>query len=229
MKELFAQSLSNELADSDRVASAVPGQVGAKNILFSKFWAQLKALFGVNNWSAREYKSSPCIIVYNKQQYILDESVAPLPYTSTDFATELANGIWLPLGGGSGASIASNVSVTPPTGYTSTDMQGLSNEFALRIWREDLTAWVGTGTTLTLISNVFRDFGTVGVSTAVTVTLTAVTSPQLAHYAFKFKYSTGGSFIFTGVHLASGNPTLTNGKYYEASIIRGELIYKEVA
>ena len=88
MKELFAQSLSNELADSDRVASAVPGQVGAKNILFSKFWAQLKALFGVNNWSAREYKSSPCIIVYNKQQYILDESGAPLPYTSTDFATE---------------------------------------------------------------------------------------------------------------------------------------------
>ena len=119
--------------------------------------------------------------------------------------------------------------MTPPTGYTSTNQQDLDNEFAKRIWREDLTAWVGNETTPTLISNVFRDLGTVGVSTAVTVTLTAVTSPQLAHYAFKFKFSTGGSFSFTGVHLATGNPTLTNGKYYEASIIRGELIYKEVA
>ena len=98
MKELFGQSLVNTVAESDRVAVAVPGQVSAKNILFSKFWAQLKAIFGVNNWEAREYKSSPCIVVYNKAQYILDESVAPLPFNSTNFATELASNIWLPLG-----------------------------------------------------------------------------------------------------------------------------------
>lgn len=66
------------------------------------------------------------------------------------------------------------------------------------------------------------------VTTTVTVTLTAATSPYLAHYGFKFKYGNGGSFIFTGVHSATGNPTLANGKYYEASIVRGELIYKEV-
>ena len=98
MKELHGQTLSNEIAESDRLAAGIPGQVAAKNILFSKFWAQLKSIFGVNNWTARDYKSSPCIVVYNKQQYILDESVAPLPYTSTDFTTELASNIWLPLG-----------------------------------------------------------------------------------------------------------------------------------
>ena len=70
--------------------------------------------------------------------------------------------------------------------------------------------------------------GTVGVSTAVTVTLTAVTSPQLAHYGFKFKYSTGGSFNYTGVSLALGNPTLENGKYYEATILRNKVIYRLV-
>ena len=102
MKELHGQTLSNEIAESDRLAAGIPGQVAAKNILFSKFWAQLKSIFGVNNWSAREYKSSPCIVVYNKAQYILDESVAPLPYISTDFDTELAANIWVALGGGGG-------------------------------------------------------------------------------------------------------------------------------
>lgn len=37
------------------------------------------------------------------------------------------------IGGGSGASIASNVSVTPPSGYVSTNQQDLDNEFAARI------------------------------------------------------------------------------------------------
>ena len=117
MKELFGQSLVNTVAESDRVAVAVPGQVSAKNILFSKFWAQLKAIFGVNNWEAREYKSSPCIVVYNKAQYILDESVAPLPFNSTDFATELALNIWLPLGSSGASTAASDVetlNVTTP-------------------------------------------------------------------------------------------------------------------
>jgi len=111
MKELFGQTTVNELSDSDRLASAVPGQVAAKNILFSKFWAQLKAIFGVNNWTAREYKSSPCIVVYNKAQYILDESVAPLPFNSTDFNAELIAGIWLPLAG-SGGGISDHPSLT---------------------------------------------------------------------------------------------------------------------
>jgi len=95
-------------------------------------------------------------------------------------------------------------------------------------WTEDLTAWGGAETTLTLTSDVFRDLGTVGVSTTVTVTLTAVTSPRLAQYHFKFKYSTGGSFIYTGVTPAPDNPTLDDGVFYEGSIARGVLIYKEV-
>lgn len=86
------------MADSDRIASAIPGQVAAKNILFSKLWAQLKAIFGVNNWSAREYRSSPCIVVYDKQQYILDETIQSLPFTSVDFNVELSSGIWKSLG-----------------------------------------------------------------------------------------------------------------------------------
>ena len=85
MKELHGQSLSNELAESDRLAAGIPGQVAAKNILFSKLWIQLKTIFGTNNWTSREYKSSPCIVVYNKAQYILDESVVPLPFESIDF------------------------------------------------------------------------------------------------------------------------------------------------
>jgi hypothetical protein len=95
-------------------------------------------------------------------------------------------------------------------------------------WTEDLTAWAGVETTLTLTSDVLRDLGTTGVSTTVTVTLTAVVSPKLAQYHFKFKYSTGGSFIYTGVTPAPDNPTLTDGKFYEGSIVRGVLIYKEV-
>lgn len=98
MKELFGQSLNNTVAESDRIAVAVPGQIAAKNILFSKFWAQLKAIFGVNNWEAREYKSSPCIVVYDKKQYILDENLAPLPFLSENFADELLANIWVALG-----------------------------------------------------------------------------------------------------------------------------------
>ena len=97
MKELHAQSLSNELSDSDRIASGIPGQIGAKNILVSKFILQIKNFFGVNNWVAREYKSSPSIVIFAKKQYILDETIAPLPFTSINFATELASGIWVPL------------------------------------------------------------------------------------------------------------------------------------
>lgn len=114
MKELHGQSLSTTIAESDRIASGIPGQVAAKNILFSNFWAQLKSIFGVNNWSAREYKSSPCIVVYNKAQYILDESVAPLPFNSTDLTTELTDGIWIPLG--SSITLASHVSLTDING-----------------------------------------------------------------------------------------------------------------
>ena len=102
MKELFGQSLVNELSQSDRISAAVPGQVAAKNILFSKLWVQLKSIFGTNNWRARTYESSPCIVIYDKIQYILDENIAPLPFESTDFTTELSEGKWVALGGGGG-------------------------------------------------------------------------------------------------------------------------------
>ena len=236
MKELFGQSLVNTVAESDRVAVAVPGQVAAKNILFSKFWAQLKAKFATNNWSARTYESSPSIVVVDKKQYILDESIAPLPFNSTDFTTELAANIWVALGGGgSGASTAANVLVDA-TGFngnlaTTDNNQQLVNQKIddLPIWINDSTAWVGNETTLTLTSQKRRLFGSVAVTTAVTVTLVPPPSPYLEHYAFKFKYGVGGSFAFTGVHSSTGNPTLTAGKIYEASITDGELIYKEVA
>ena len=137
MKELFGQSLSNELAESDRLAAGIPGQVAAKNILFSKLWVQLKSIFGTNNWTAREYKSSPCIVVYNKAQYILDESVAPLPFNSTDFATELASNIWLPLGS-SGASTAANV-IVDPTGFDGNLDSTVTNVQILAQKVDDLT------------------------------------------------------------------------------------------
>lgn len=113
MKELFAQSLVENIADSDRISAAIPGQVAAKNILFSKFWAQLKSIFGVNNWSARTYSSSPCIVVYEKQQYILDETLAPLPFNSTDFNSELTAGKWVALGGGGGHIITDSDETFP--------------------------------------------------------------------------------------------------------------------
>ncbi len=105
MKELYGQSLVNELADSDRIASAIPNQTAAKNILFSKFWAQLKSIFGTNNWSAREYKSSPCIVIYDKKLYLLNESLAPLPFQSNDFNLESTDGKWINISSGTGHTI----------------------------------------------------------------------------------------------------------------------------
>jgi hypothetical protein len=93
----------------------------------------------------------------------------------------------------------------------------------------DDDAWVGTETELYLESNVFRDLGDVGVSTTVTVTLDSVTGSILPQYYFKFKYSTGGSFVYTSITAAPDNPDLEDGVYYEGSIIRGVLIYKEIA
>ena len=42
-KELFNQSQVDTLADSDRLAAGVPGQTGAKNILYSKFVEQIQS------------------------------------------------------------------------------------------------------------------------------------------------------------------------------------------
>ena len=230
MKELFGQSLVNELAESDRLSSAVPGQVAAKNILFSKFWAQLKSIFVVNNWIAREYKSSPCIVVSDKKQYILDESVAPLPFNSTDFATELAANKWIPLGSaGSTAVTSANVALTTP-------LDSATNQDELNVylynnsrWKEDLTAWTTAETTVNLTSQTFRDFGTTPVTVAVTITKTDANAPFLSEFAFKFVFGTGGSFVYpSGVTLAADIITLISGSTYEAYILKGKVIYKKV-
>lgn len=96
-------------------------------------------------------------------------------------------------------------------------------------WTENLTAWTTPETTVNLTSNEFRDFGTNPVTVTVNIILSAVISPKLAEYAFKFVFGTGGSFIYpVGIALADGNPTLVNNGVYEANIVRGKLIYKKV-
>ena len=136
-------------------------------------------------------------------------------------------------GGGGGASTAANV-IVDATGFdgnlapTDTNQQ-LVNEKVddLPIWKNDVTAWAGNETTLTLTSQKRRLFGSVAVTTAVTVTLVPPTSPYLEHYFFKFKHGTGGSFSFTGVTLAPDTPTLVVGSIYEASITDGVLRYQK--
>lgn len=202
----------------------------------NSFWTEVSA--STNNgtalqpWAAGVFSIVNSSVTYANAGYLLN-STQTLPYNSTDFATELAANKWLPLGGGSGASTAANV-IVDATDFngnlatTDTNQKLVNQKFdALPIWINDSTAWVGNETTLTLTSQKRRLFGSVAVTTAVTVTLIPPPTPYLEHYFFKFKHGTGGSFSFTGVTLAPDTPALVVGSIYEASITDGVLRYQK--
>ena len=63
------------------------------------FWTEVSASAAngasLSNWSAGVFTVTPCCVVKNNTLYILDESVAPLPFESTNFETELAANKWI--------------------------------------------------------------------------------------------------------------------------------------
>lgn len=83
-----------------------------------------------------------------------------------------------------------------------------------------------------LKSHLFRDFGSLPVSIQINIYTEEIpdnNTPFLSEYMFKFVYGSGGSFVYPpGITLAANNPTLVNGLTYEANIVRGKLIYKNV-
>lgn len=95
LKELFNQILITSPNANYRIALGLPGQTGAFNIEYSTFVELITVLAGITAWEAKEYNSR-AIVIYDNQLYILSDSVV-LPYDSTNFATELAAGIWLQL------------------------------------------------------------------------------------------------------------------------------------
>jgi hypothetical protein len=94
-KELFNQNLITTPNDDYRFALGLPGVEGAVNIQYSVFVDLITTLAGITDWSAKVY-TNRAIVLYNNQLYILSDSVS-LPYSSTNFTTELAAGDWLQL------------------------------------------------------------------------------------------------------------------------------------